>query len=68
MTAPVGPELDRLWSAHRAKTIATEAAVRRIQALIDVTDVGALDLLDSATRPSERYADKSEAWLSGGAP
>jgi hypothetical protein len=53
---PAGPQLDVIWYGHKTGQRTTIDAVAQVRALIDVTEAGALEMLDHAVRPSLRYA------------
>jgi hypothetical protein len=50
------PTIDQTYNDYRAGRITREYAVACIRRIVDVTEYGARNILDSETLPSGRYA------------
>jgi hypothetical protein len=49
---------DEVYRYYAAKRCSREAAIREIRAVLDVTDLGAAEMLDHPRAPSSRYVAK----------
>jgi hypothetical protein len=56
VTVSIAEQLDHIRRAYDAKHCTRIEAIREIQTLVNVTDLGAADLLDHEQMPSVRYA------------